>query len=358
MSTPHGDPYGPDPSTDPVQEHGPGPGTWAAAARPGRDQQAPYGGYPQADGPPGSGPAGRRLHRRRADGLPARRPVGFGEAVRGAFGHILTFRGRASRSAFWWFVLRDHRLLGHRLHNQPVLGGRYHPRYCRRHPAVAGRPPADGPAAARRAPAPALAGGGRPGADSRLDRAARLLPGAGHTRTNPLQRRPIEPRFRAGRREQFSLVIGRERLRLDQEGRPRVGVSTGGGASVRVATGWPTRVKNSSCPEGAHRQSNRDGVSAALVNVCGGVGLDVDGLAGPGDERLAAKGHLDFAVEHGEHLLEVVPVRWRPAARGHVHVDERVLSGDGVLAGDEDRVGVTDEPDVRGGSGRGPAARQ
>src|SRR5450755_1246311 len=25
--------------------------------------------------------------------------------VRGAFGHILTFRGRASRSAFWWFVL-------------------------------------------------------------------------------------------------------------------------------------------------------------------------------------------------------------------------------------------------------------
>jgi len=29
-----------------------------------------------------------------------------------------------------------------------------------------------------------------------------------------------------------------------------------------------------------------------------------------------------------------------------VHVDERVLPG-GLLAGDEDRVGVTDKPDVR-----------
>jgi hypothetical protein len=82
------------------------------------------------------------------------------------------------------------------------------------------------------------------------------------------------------------------------------------------------------------------------VNACGGVGRHVDGLASAGHERLAAEGHLDFAVKDGEHLLEVVPVRRRPAARWDVHVDERVLSG-GVLAGDEDRVGVTDEPDVR-----------
>src|ERR1700689_3842745 len=45
--------------------------------------------------------------------------------------------------------------------------------------------------------------------------------------------------------------------------------SSGGGAWVRVATGWPTRVKNSSCPDGAHRHSNRDGVAAVLVNACG-----------------------------------------------------------------------------------------
>src|SRR6202034_2082875 len=45
--------------------------------------------------------------------------------------------------------------------------------------------------------------------------------------------------------------------------------SSGGGAWVRVATGWPTRVKNSSCPDGAHRHSNRDGMAAVLVNACG-----------------------------------------------------------------------------------------
>jgi hypothetical protein len=29
---------------------------------------------------------------------------------------------------------------------------------------------------------------------------------------------------------------------------------SGGGASVRVVTGWPTKTKNSSCPAGAHAQ--------------------------------------------------------------------------------------------------------
>src|SRR5271154_3237802 len=45
--------------------------------------------------------------------------------------------------------------------------------------------------------------------------------------------------------------------------------SSFGGASVRVATGWPTRRKNSSCPDGAHMHSNRDSLSPALVNACG-----------------------------------------------------------------------------------------
>ena len=44
---------------------------------------------------------------------------------------------------------------------------------------------------------------------------------------------------------------------------------SGGGASVLVATGWPTRVKNSSWPEGARRHSGRDGASLAFVNACG-----------------------------------------------------------------------------------------
>ena len=33
--------------------------------------------------------------------------------------------------------------------------------------------------------------------------------------------------------------------------------SSGGGGEVRVATGCPTRVKNSSWPAGAHRHSSR-----------------------------------------------------------------------------------------------------
>jgi uncharacterized membrane protein YhaH (DUF805 family) len=32
-------------------------------------------------------------------------PVGFGEAISQAFKNILTFNGRASRSAYWWFTL-------------------------------------------------------------------------------------------------------------------------------------------------------------------------------------------------------------------------------------------------------------
>ena len=62
--------------------------------------------------------------------------------------------------------------------------------------------------------------------------------------------------------------------------------------------------------------SNRDGVSPALVNACGA--LAGTSMVSPrGHERLAAEGHLDFAVKDGEHLLEVVPVRRRTAARGH-----------------------------------------
>lgn len=32
-------------------------------------------------------------------------PVTFGEAVAGAFANIFTYTGRASKSAFWWWVL-------------------------------------------------------------------------------------------------------------------------------------------------------------------------------------------------------------------------------------------------------------
>ena len=121
---------------------------------------------------------------------------------------------------------------------------------------------------------------------------------------------------------------------------------SGGGAWVRVATGWPTRVKNSSCPAGAHKQSSRDGVSVELVNACGAFAgtLIVSPLAG--NDRLAPEGDLDLAVEDGEHLFEVMSMRWRPAAGRHVHIDQGVLAS-GVASGNEDRVRVADQPDVR-----------
>jgi uncharacterized membrane protein YhaH (DUF805 family) len=62
--------------------------------------QGPVGAYP---GPPGAYPP---------PGYPATSlgyleggPVGFGEAIGQAFSHGFVYRGRASRSAYWWFVL-------------------------------------------------------------------------------------------------------------------------------------------------------------------------------------------------------------------------------------------------------------
>ena len=60
-------------------------------------QQGTYNAYPPAGGyyPGGARPLSY------LDGA----PVGFGDAVRGGINNIFTYRGRASRSAFWWFAL-------------------------------------------------------------------------------------------------------------------------------------------------------------------------------------------------------------------------------------------------------------
>ena len=61
--------------------------------------QGPYGAYPQPGGyPPGGYPPAPR-------GYLEGGPVGFGDAVKEAFSHGFVYRGRASRSAYWWFVL-------------------------------------------------------------------------------------------------------------------------------------------------------------------------------------------------------------------------------------------------------------
>jgi uncharacterized membrane protein YhaH (DUF805 family) len=137
MSTPNGqqEPYGPNPdqpgqqpSQTPAgqdtrapdediprqqapredQYAGPGPGQQVPGQgrqAPGQDagwaggQQGTYNAYPPAGGyyPGGARPLSY------LDGA----PVGFGDAVRGGVGNIFTYRGRASRSAFWWFALLE-----------------------------------------------------------------------------------------------------------------------------------------------------------------------------------------------------------------------------------------------------------
>ena len=60
-------------------------------------QQGNYSAYPSSSGY-SSGNAGPLSYLEGA-------PVGFVEAIRGAITNIITLRGRASRSAFWWFAL-------------------------------------------------------------------------------------------------------------------------------------------------------------------------------------------------------------------------------------------------------------
>jgi len=105
MSTPQGpqDPYGPNPYADPVQEHVPEQGGDRTAG----GQQSAYSGYPQGS----SGTQQDNAYQQGGGyatgptGYLQGAPVGFADAVRNAFSHIATFRGRASRSAFWWFAL-------------------------------------------------------------------------------------------------------------------------------------------------------------------------------------------------------------------------------------------------------------
>jgi uncharacterized membrane protein YhaH (DUF805 family) len=103
MSSPQNpqNPQNPNPYADPVQEHIPGQAPWDAGnQQPGGYQQA--GGYQQPGGYQQTGGYGGGP---RPTSYLQGAPVGFADAVRGAFAHPLTLRGRASRSAFWWFQL-------------------------------------------------------------------------------------------------------------------------------------------------------------------------------------------------------------------------------------------------------------
>ena len=114
MSSPQ-NPQNPNPYADPIQEQIPGQAPWTAGQQgqqgqqgPGGYQQGP-GGYQQGPGGYQQGPGGYQQAGGYGSAGPLSylqgAPVGFADAVRGAFTHAVTLQGRASRSAFWWFQL-------------------------------------------------------------------------------------------------------------------------------------------------------------------------------------------------------------------------------------------------------------
>jgi len=105
----------PDPGQYGPGQYGPS-GYAQQAYQAGPYAQAPYGQAPygQAPYPPGPYPPGAYPPGPYAQGgfAPADQrsylqggPTGFGTAIKEAFRNIFVYRGRASRSAYWWFVL-------------------------------------------------------------------------------------------------------------------------------------------------------------------------------------------------------------------------------------------------------------
>lgn len=66
----------------------------------------PYQPYPQSQpGGYGQGPDPQAGWEASPQGYLQGAPASFGEAISEGFKNIVTFTGRASRSAFWWFIL-------------------------------------------------------------------------------------------------------------------------------------------------------------------------------------------------------------------------------------------------------------
>lgn len=66
----------------------------------------PYQPYPQSQpGGYGQGPDPQGGWEPSPQGYLQGAPTSFGEAISEGFKNIVTFTGRASRSAFWWFIL-------------------------------------------------------------------------------------------------------------------------------------------------------------------------------------------------------------------------------------------------------------
>lgn len=87
------------------------------------------------------------------------------------------------------------------------------------------------------------------------------------------------------------------------------------------------------------------GLGGVVLKAMGGVGGDVDGVAGAGDVVFVSEGEGECALEDVEEFVEVVAVGRRAASGGNVHLDEGV-SAAGLGACDDGGVDVADEGEV------------
>ena len=146
-------------------------------------------------------------------------------------------------------------------------------------------------------------------------------------------------------RQQLGLVFRRERLGFRDERRLLVRAQRRrclGAGRDGLADEGEELLLSRGCAQAEQPRWRAGGVGERVWSIR----RHIDRLALAGNDRLAPEGDLDFAVKDREHLFEVMSMGWRAATGRHVHVDEGVLAG-GVASGNEDRVRVADQSDVR-----------
>jgi hypothetical protein len=77
-----------------------------------------------------------------------------------------------------------------------------------------------------------------------------------------------------------------------------------------------------------------------------GVGWDINGLAGAHDQFFVPKGEFDLAFEEGKGFLKIVAMGSRAAPGWNEHVDQ-AITAIGIIAGQQNSVGISSQPDVR-----------
>src|SRR6185503_17653806 len=149
----------------------------------------------------------------------------------------------------------------------------------------------------------------------------------------------------SGTLEELSAVLGREFFGL---GRQRL---LGSLVQLRRRRG-PRRDRDADLHKEVLLAGGRTdtqqpyGLARTVMKLVRSVRGDIYRITRTKNGFVATERYVKFAFENDECLLEVVPVRRRPAARRNVHVDETKATV-GVLTSEQDRVCITRNPDMR-----------